>query len=55
MLQQKAPPTDDGSLSRLAAARGRRYVNLEVGLGQTDRQKEMLDWLEWNLEEERET
>jgi hypothetical protein len=55
VLQQKAPPADDGSLSRLAAARGRRYVNLEVGLGHNGRQKEMLDWLEWNLEEERET
>jgi len=30
-------------------------VNLEVGLGHNGRQKEMLDWLEWNLEEERET
>jgi hypothetical protein len=49
VLQQKAPPQDDGSLSRLAAARQARYVNLEVGLGNRDRQKEMLDWLEWNL------
>ena len=55
VLQQKAPPTDDGSLSRLAAARGRRYVNLEVGLGHNGRQKEMLDWLEWNLDEDGET
>jgi hypothetical protein len=49
VLQKKAPPTDDGSLSRLAAARGSRYVNLEVALGQSARQKEMLDWLEWVL------
>lgn len=49
VLQKKAPPPDDGSLSRLAAARGVRYVNLEVALGQSGRQKEMLDWLEWNL------
>jgi hypothetical protein len=49
VLQKKAPPEDDGSLSRLAAARGVRYVNLEVALGQSARQKEMLDWLEWNL------
>jgi len=49
VLQQHAPKDDDGSLSRLAAARGVRYVNLEVGLGQTDRQQEMLRWLEWNL------
>jgi hypothetical protein len=49
VLQQRAPSTDDGSLSRLAAARGFRYVNLEVALGQTERQREMVWWLEWNL------
>ena len=49
VLQQKAPPDDDGSLSRLAAARGVRYVNLEVALGNSSRQEEMLDWLEWVL------
>jgi hypothetical protein len=49
VLQKKAPPEDDGSLSRLAAARGARYVNLEVGHGHGGRQKEMLDWIEWNL------
>lgn len=49
VLQNKAPQEDDGSLSRLAAARGVRYVNLEVGLGHAGRQKEMLDWVEWNL------
>jgi hypothetical protein len=49
VLQQKAPKQDDGSLSRLAAARDVRYVNLEVALGHSGRQKEMLDWLEWNL------
>jgi hypothetical protein len=53
VLQQKAPPADDGSLSRLAAARGERYVNLEVGHGHSARQKEMLDWLEWILPDER--
>ena len=50
VLQQKAPKGDDGSLSRLSAARGVRYVNLEVGLGNADRQREMMRWLEWNLE-----
>lgn len=50
VLQQHAPKDDDGSLSRLAAARGVRYVNLEVRLGQTDRQQEMLRWLEWNTD-----
>lgn len=49
VLQQHGPKEDDGSLSRLAAARGIRYVNLEVGMGHSGRQKEMLDWLEWSL------
>jgi len=49
VLQQKIPPTDDGSLSRLAASRGVRYVNLEVRMGNSDRQREMVRWLDWNL------
>lgn len=49
VLQQHGPTVDDGSLSRQAAARGFRYVNLEVGLGHPERQHEMLSWLEWNL------
>jgi hypothetical protein len=49
VLQQHGPKEDDGSLSRLASARGIRYVNLEVALGRVDRQQEMLSWLEWNL------
>lgn len=49
VLQQKAPPEDDGSLSRLAALRGIRYVNLEVAHGNSSRQAEMLNWLEWVL------
>jgi len=49
VLQQKVPPADDGSLSRLAASRGVRYVNLEVRMGNSDRQREMLRWLDWNL------
>ncbi len=49
VLQQHAPKEDDGSLSRLAAARGIRYVNVEVGQGHAGRQQEMLDWLEWSL------
>ena len=47
VLQQHGPKQDDGSLSRLAAARGFRYVNLEVAAGQAERQREMLNWLEW--------
>jgi hypothetical protein len=49
VLQQHGPKDDDGSLSRLAARRGVRYINLEVGLGNFARQKEMLDWLERRL------
>jgi hypothetical protein len=49
VLQQRAPTQDDGSLSRQAAARGFRYVNLEVAAGQAERQREMLNWLEWYL------
>ncbi len=47
--QAKAPPDDDGSLSRLCALRGIRYVNLEAGAGQRARQAEMLDWGESHL------
>ena len=50
VLQQHGPKQDDGSFSRLAAARGFRYVNLEVAAGQADRQREMLNWLEWFLQ-----
>jgi len=46
VLQVKAPPTDDGSLSRLCAARGIRYVNLECYLGREETQREMLAWLD---------
>ena len=51
VLQQHGPRQDDGSLSRLAAARGVRYVNLEVQQGQQSRQQEMVDWLERHLPE----
>jgi len=49
VLQQEKPERDDGSLSRLAARRGARYVNLEVRLGNADRQLEMLRWANQNL------
>lgn len=49
VLQQFGPKEDDGSLSRLAAKRAARYVNLEVALGQAQKQKEMLEWAERNL------
>ncbi|MBZ5725956.1 MAG: hypothetical protein LAP87_13270 [Acidobacteriia bacterium] len=48
VLQQHVQE-DDGSLSRLAAARGVRYVNLESRMGNRDRQEDMLAWLEWHL------
>jgi hypothetical protein len=47
--QWRAPRADDGSLSRLAARRGARYINLEVSLGDRAKQVEMLDWLEKKL------
>jgi hypothetical protein len=49
VLQHDKPEADDGSLSHLAAQRGVRYVNLEVRLGNADRQLEMLRWANWNL------
>jgi len=49
VLQNKKPQQDDGSLSRLAASRGVRYLNLEVRRGNTDRQAEMLRWVDYNL------
>jgi hypothetical protein len=49
VLQNTAPKDDDGSLSRLAAKLGIRYINLECGLGKIERQRELLGWLEANL------
>jgi hypothetical protein len=49
VLQNTAPKDDDGSLSRLAARMGIRYVNLECALGKIERQRELLGWLEMNL------
>jgi len=48
VLQTQGEP-DDGSLSRRCARMGVRYVNIEAGLGQYERQKEMLNWIEQNL------
>ncbi|HTM48161.1 MAG TPA: hypothetical protein VL285_05760 [Bryobacteraceae bacterium] len=48
-LQNTAPPDDDGSLSRLAAKRGARYLNLECALGNAARQREMLEWADSHL------
>jgi len=49
VLQHNKPEADDGSLSHLAARRGVRYLNLEVRLGDADRQMEMLRWADWSL------
>lgn len=49
VLQNAAKGEDDGSLSRLAAARKIRYVNIEVALGRKDAQRAMLEWLETHL------
>jgi hypothetical protein len=49
VLQRSLPKEDDGSLSRLAAKRGVRYINLEVALGRREKQEEMLVWLESHL------
>ena len=40
---------DDGSLSRLAAKLGVRYLNLECKLGNASDQKEMLAWADEKL------
>jgi hypothetical protein len=49
VLQSKAPPDDDGSLSRYCAKQGIRYVNNEVAIGEFERQREMVLWLAQNL------
>ncbi len=49
VLQDKAPPDDDGSLSRLCTKLGVRYVNIEAALGNVEGQRRMLDWVETKL------
>jgi hypothetical protein len=49
VLQNIPSGQEDGSLSRLAARQKLRYVNLEVALGKTDLQREMLAWLDRTL------
>jgi hypothetical protein len=48
VLQTEADP-DDGSLSRLAARRGFRYINLECAIGEYDAQMERVKWLDEHL------
>jgi len=45
VLQVRKPVDDDGSLSRLAARVGARYVNIEALLGSLAKQTRMLEWL----------
>jgi hypothetical protein len=49
VLQSGVRAPDDGSLSRRAAARLVRYVNLEVHREDAGRQREMLEWADRNL------
>jgi hypothetical protein len=51
LLQNNPKSQDDGSLSRLCAARAIRYVNLEVALGKLELQEEMLAWVTRTLPE----
>ena len=46
VLQQNPKGEDDGSLSRLWAARNVRYVNIEAARGNAAAQRNMLDWVE---------
>jgi hypothetical protein len=46
VLQNRAPKEDDGSLSRLCAARNVRYVNVEAAPEHADAQRRMLEWIE---------
>jgi len=46
LLQSTAPPDDDGSLSRLCAVRGIRYVNIEAAQGNVAGQAKILEWVE---------
>lgn len=49
VLQNKVRGPDDGSLSRRAAARFQRYMNLEVRRGDAELQRQMLTWADENL------
>jgi hypothetical protein len=49
VLQSRGPKSDDGSLSRLAALSGFRYVNIEAGLGRREKQSAMLGWVDQTL------
>jgi hypothetical protein len=45
VLQDRPGGEEDGSLSRLCAARRIRYINIEAKLGNREAQQAMLDWI----------
>jgi len=49
VVLQSNPDPDDGSLSRLAARRGFRYINLECAIGAYEAQQERVRWLDDHL------
>lgn len=49
VLQARGRGREDGSLSRLAGRMGIRYLNLEAGLGNLEKQRLMLQWVEQAL------
>ncbi len=49
VVLQTRPDPDDGSLSRHAARRGVRYINLECAIGESAAQLERLRWLDEHL------
>jgi hypothetical protein len=49
VVLQSRPDPDDGSLSRLAARRGFRYINLECAIGDYEGQLQRVRWLEDRL------
>ncbi len=49
VVLQTRPDPDDGSLSRLAARRGFRYINLECAIGEREAQEQRMRWLDENL------
>ncbi|MDP9169177.1 MAG: hypothetical protein M3N54_01055 [Acidobacteriota bacterium] len=49
VVLQTRPEPDDGSLSRLAARRGFRYINLECAIGDYEAQLQRVRWLEDRL------
>ncbi len=53
VLQSKPGGEDDGSLSRLCASRGIRYINIEAALGRLAEQQAMLEWILANLPDRR--